>query len=286
MRMSNRFAFSIFVTIALVATFPAFADQPCLRGQSASLDFAADPTGNVSIPATINGQSVFLTVDTGGGASMLDDGTAKDWHLTFEHSRHHTTVTGGIDTNKYAEVDTFKLGSLPETRLKFAILRSSKTGNQAVHTLGADVLGQHSIEIDFAARKFNVFPPNACEDGGLAWIRNAQAVVPMTPDDQNKIIFPVMVDGHPVTAELDTGSDATIMRLKTARDVFGWNADSHQFQSLTIMNIEIRDREIQIRPDDFFDTDVPQMLLGRDILRQFHIFVAYREHELYLTTAP
>ena len=151
----------------------------------------------------------------------------------------------------------------------------------------------------------------------------AVAVVPITINSDWHIVVPVTVDGHKFTAILDTGATNTVFNLEIAKSAFSLQpGDSntplegpmpgspssktytHRFSSLSLEGIAVSNPSIELIPDlarnkrmdpkDSLEggtrlpdpnraTGFGDMILGMDILRHLHLYIAYKEKKLYIT---
>lgn len=139
------------------------------------------------------------------------------------------------------------------------------------------------------------------------------------------VYVPVMLEGHEVRALLDTGATNSALRQDLAQTMFGLtlgtpdtpsagalNGDTslktynHQFKSLRFGDVALSNIRLSIIPDAMArnvpptpsvfsrtrtERDLiaePEMILGMDVLRRLHLFIAFGERKLYVTpsTAP
>ena len=297
------------IAVACFGAIPAFADEACRPQQLASLHLSAGANGSVSIPATLNGRTVTLVVDTGSSIGMLDAASAKDLDLEISRSRSWLSLPGGINTSLFAEVDSVQLTTLPAFQSKFAIIPPDANGGEKVLNIGADALSKYDIEIDFAGSRLNLYSPDRCIGRILQLNGELLAAVQMQSDRGLHIVVPITLDGKPMTAVLDSGALRTVMSLETAQAVFGLDNNNaelsaeaptslnggtvsapfrYPFKSLNIAGVTVANPNIQLLPESALVSDGPQILLGLDVLRRLHIYVAYADQYLYVgrSTAP
>lgn len=133
------------------------------------------------------------------------------------------------------------------------------------------------------------------------------------PDTHIRV--PVTVDGKTFTAIVDTGAATTSMSAATAKAAVGVAANSpgavtiapddprfgYVFHNLAFEGIAVTNPHVLIRPDlvgkndpnntntaDSHITRVddgldPDLIIGMDVLRHLHLYIAYRERKLYIT---
>jgi hypothetical protein len=188
--------------------------------------------------------------------------------------------------------------------------------------LAPDILKNYDLDIDFGGDRLNLFSPEHCEGKVVHWPATAVAVVPMRVLHSGHIIVPVLLDGQRVTAILDTGAYHTTLTVPVAENQFRLKLGSpetpasghltgkpnsptyrHVFSSLAFEGIVVSNPQVEIIPDLMrqvvIDAAAPptgtriadprklesdaSMLIGMNILRHFHIYIAYREEKLYVT---
>ena len=155
------------------------------------------------------------------------------------------------------------------------------------------------------------------------WPHDAAAVVPIDMT-RGHLEVPVMLDGHPVTAILDTGATRTVLNLSRAQEKLGFSPDTsaapgalkddpahkvypRRFSSLSFEGVAIGNPLVMIRPlqfgggkdsdnrtvlgsraehlDDQINRLSPDMIIGMDILQHLHMYIAVEERKLYITAA-
>jgi hypothetical protein len=190
--------------------------------------------------------------------------------------------------------------------------------------LAPDILKHYDVDLDFGSDTMTLFSPDHCPGKVVYWKANAVAVIPMRVLHSGHIIVAVRLDGKRVMATLDTGAYNTTLTIPTAETVFGLKPGSadtprvgnlvgkesaatyrHMFQVLDFDGIVVKNPTIQIIPDllhqVLVDAALPPtgtrihdprkmetdavMLIGMNILRHFHIYIAYKEEKLYITPA-
>jgi predicted aspartyl protease len=139
------------------------------------------------------------------------------------------------------------------------------------------------------------------------------------PDSHLRI--PVTLNGHTLDAIIDTGSPRSTLSAETAQDTFKVTADSpgavplgtvendpnhkvfgYVFGSLAFEGVTISKPRIVVYPDLFGSKDPSnsvrtgghikrvddrpraEVSIGMDVLRNLHLYVASREHKLYITS--
>ncbi len=196
------------------------------------------------------------------------------------------------------------------------------SGTQYAGILGPNILKQYDVDIDFGAPKLSLLSPDHCDGKVIYWPAAAVAVVPMRLLKSGHIIISVELDGKTVSATLDTGADTSTLTLPVAESDFGLKMGSadtpyagemygqsgaalyhHKFSSLSFGGIAVSNLDVTILPDFLKDKYTPgpdigtrladttktsefsDMLLGMNVLRHLHVYIAYKEQKLYITPA-
>jgi hypothetical protein len=149
------------------------------------------------------------------------------------------------------------------------------------------------------------------------------AEIPFKMPDGFHIVAPVALDGHNLTATFDTGSPVTFLSQQSAETVFnaGPNASGsepvpnakpqdriqyqHRFQSLAFGGVSVTNPLIYLLPDDTakairkdyddpksiddpvygLQLDLPRLIIGENVIKRLHVYIAYKEHVMYVTSA-
>jgi clan AA aspartic protease (TIGR02281 family) len=300
--------------LAMIAG-PALADQAapaaatCNLYELVSLNMTTKPDGRFSIPATIDGREMHLLVDTGSQVSSISSETARELGLEPRSSGYVGEYFNGLVVNKMVEVESLKLGNLStKGTMKLVLLPEGMMSPSDAGMLAPDVMQNYDVEFDFFRGKFNLFAPHQCK-GVVYWTADNFAAMPMKLDNDWHIMVSANLDGKEVAVILDTGSDSSFMNLDAARDLFGWdekdprlklvtteqinNGSKAQiynfpFADLDFEGIAVKYPSIQLIPKEHFwrfDRNSTEIVLGMNVLRQLHIYAAYKEGVLYITAA-
>ena len=190
--------------------------------------------------------------------------------------------------------------------------------------LAPNLLRHFDIDIDFGTNKLNVLSQDHCAGKVVYWSADAVAVVPITVFPDGHILARVKLDGHSQYALLDTGAWNTTVTDREAESTYDLKFGStdtpqtgafanhpelklyeHQFKSLEFEGISVANPVVEIIPDVLHhvvadsarppigslisDSSVDEsrvtMLIGMNVLRHFHLYIAYKEEKLYITPA-
>lgn len=288
---------------AALLTASAQAEEKCHLYRVLSLDMEPGARG-VVVPAAIGEHPVRLVVDTGGYVTSFTEETAAalDLHPYVEPGSG-LMVYGGIALRRFVTLSDFKLGSMKAHTLSYPLLPPGFLPTGINGLLAPDFLANFDLDFDFAGGKFSLFSNDHC-DGKIGWWTTPDALtaIPITRDESLHIAMHVNLDGKDVKAIIDTGASRTIMSLEQAEDLFDLKkealADSEsvnkiagakkaKFKKLSFGNVDVLNPDIVLIPDrgTGIVRKVPDMIIGIGILRQLHLYVAYKEKMLYLTAA-
>ena len=294
--------------LATIFASTAMADPECHLKRFETLDIDTSADGTITVPVTIENHPARLTVDTGAAFSVVDESFARSIGLEPRPMGPgmFMMLGGGIPLSKIVTTHSFKIGRLAGNHFGFVVAPSKVLSPDNMGMLGPDVMGSYDVEIDFAGGKLNIFSPDHCPGQVVYWTQDPDAEVPMKLDRNQHITIPVMLDGKPLTAVADTGAARSFMSLDVAKEIFGLDEKNpalkslgvvgvnnvaaeqlyhYPFQSLTFEGIEVRNPDIAITKGSAADKGEPQLLIGIGVLRQLHLYIAYKEQKLYLTSA-
>ena len=302
--MRRSYLVAIFLTSVLFATCRAPADDNnCILGRYLSLPISFDEYGGVVVPFTIEEKAVNLLIDNGGSYSIMTEGAAARLSLQPRQAeRNLITMYGGKEFSHYVKTDSLMIGDA-KIRKTFVLVSDNMVPPEIDGTLGAEVLDLFDIDFDFANAKLNIFSQQHCEGQAVYWTHDAFAQVPFEYDSGvshaiygRQINFEVTLDGKKVTAFIDTGMSRTVMSLETAQDLFGADKitaaaaeHTYPFKTLAFPGVEVKNPDITLLSDKKSQIMgkhfLPQLILGMNVLRQLHLYIAYKEKMLYVTPA-
>jgi predicted aspartyl protease len=210
---------------------------------------------------------------------------------------------GGKKIESYTEVHDVDLGGLKAADIPMQVMPDGMMPPDLGGTIAPNILSHYDADFDFANAKFRLFSQDHCEGKVVYWTTDVPSKIAIIIDRVGHIEVPVQIDGKEIKALIDTGSSRSILSLETARNLFGLDekdprltpvkGDEAQhavhfpFAKLSFQDITVDDPDIVLVPDEVskFYNAGPKLLLGMGILRQLHLYIAYREHKLYVTAA-
>jgi predicted aspartyl protease len=291
------------------AAFAASASptRPCQLQEIASLDLTIAPSGGyISVPGDIDGRSGNFLVDTGGFTEVLSESVASEIGIPSKRGNGWMGVFGGIRLTHYVVAQKFKLGNLVGERRTFILAPQSAFPSDVIGMIGPATLTNYDVEFDFANAKMNLFRPGDCSDHAIYWTHDPAAAVTIDVNESRHMTIPVSMNGRTIKATIDTGAGRSAMDIASAAYLLGVDEDDPQFKSkgnlvingksgmegykvkfppLTFEGIAVTNPDIEVFDNAHMDTDGHWMILGMDVLRNLHMYIAYQKRLLFLTGA-
>jgi predicted aspartyl protease len=288
----------------------------------ASVDLSFDSAGRPLIPVTMEATEKLMLVDTGGVLSEITPQAAAELKLPQKSVGVLLYDASGRATGRAATLSRFLLGRLTATSFDLMVGTDTDLGydSRIAGIFAPGNLSHYDVDFDFGAAKFNLFSPDHCEGKVVYWQTNALAVVPIRISHAGHIVLPITLDGHRLTALLDTGSDGTYVTRSSAEGEIGLDLNApdvidvgtlpdrpnarmyqHVFKTLALEGISVANPTVGIIPDltHFLFVKPPPLgshiqaapdpdaeatvILGMNVLRHLHVYVAYKEQKLYIS---
>lgn len=301
----------------------AFADCKPLQLITSVVLMPSDHKTAEFVPVKVAGISRYMLLDTGGAFTSLTSGFSDELGLERRHGNFEMYNAAGDYTSEFV-VSTLELGPLKADRVAFVIAPEvGFNGEKQIGgILAPDILMHYDTEVDFGINKLTLLSQDHCEGKVVYWPAEAVAVVPMRVLYSGHIIIPVTLDGHELYAILDTGASGSTLSIPAAETYYGLklgSADappvgdllgktnvktySHKFKTLDFQGIAVSNLQVDIIPDMLagkfenkartgtrlankkLDEDKSDMLIGMDVLKYLHIYIAYKEEKIYITPA-
>jgi predicted aspartyl protease len=296
--MRKAFLMAMSLAAALLASGAALADGPkCSLGRYATLPITIDDAGGVTVPLKVEDQVQNMLIDTGGVFSMLNESTAARLKLRPEIiTMGWMKMFGGRKLYHYVVAHSMEIAGARVRDRQFVLLPNDLLPSGVDGILGPDILQVFDVDFDFAAGKVGLFSRDHCEGKVVYWTHDVYAKIPFDLDHGRHIKIDVQLDGKDVPAILDTGASVSVFSLETAEDLFGLdgaavkkNRNRYPFKTLTLQGVTVNNPDLVLVPDDkskiMGGWNEPKLLLGMGILRQLHLYIAYKEHNIYVTAA-
>jgi predicted aspartyl protease len=310
------------LVFALGLAGPAIADD-CSLKEAASLDMTMDHSDRVIVQLAIAGKPRNFLVDTGGVVTEIFQDVADQLGIsthTIGQEDEIYDVSGGR-MKRYAKISDLMIGNMKGDDIPVLVAPRDRNDDKSVDgILGPDILSRFDVEFDFADHKLNLILPDHCPGKAVYWSKDYTDVDFHVSGGH--IVLNMSLDGRDVRAIVDTGSTRTHLYDNVARNMFGLENTSagmepipgivpgsleqfrYRFKSLSIGGLAINNPLIYILPNRAQESfnrnhlgmpdldpqyaphlDTPDLILGMDVISKLHLYIAYKEHKIYLTSA-
>ena len=208
--------------IALWCASPAQAGDACTPRLLASFDMTPAHGGGYAIPVGINGQPYKFIVQTSQPYSFVFDTFVSAADLRKLPVNPDMVINmGGETVTDYVHVDELALGINKGTHVSMLVTHGIGHGDTDVAgIIGTDLLENFDVEIDYKARKLNLFAANPCDGRGVYWDTH-YAQLPITRDHQGQMTVPMTLDGKPVSVMFNSIAGGSTMESNIAKARFG-----------------------------------------------------------------
>lgn len=284
----------------------------------------ADLKYGAVIETKINGTSARLAVDTASSVSGLHKAFAQRIGLPIENSYTAVYADSNArNLNLMTHVKRLELGTAVSENEALVLSDQSGDGTDG-NTVGgfaADYLSNYDLEIDPSANKIVLWSQDHCAGKVVYW-ENEYFATPLLfrhSASQRRPELDVTIDGKTLHAMLWTGARSTVIRQAVVESKLGWVVGTdgtpksgtwhdgnnheldrykHTVQSFSFGDVTLHNVDVSIEPMDMaahvkdigsnfsaLNTEQPDIYIGMDILRKFHLYLAYGESKLYYTIA-
>jgi predicted aspartyl protease len=259
-----------------------------------------DRIGRIWAPVSVNGQGPFrLVLATGASSSALTPRLAETLGLHVDGARTVTMRgTTGSTTVAVVPVDSLEIGDLLIESRELPVIPDALGGADGV--LGMDELANMRIDVDFRRDRITIIRSKNQRAG------SASETIPLDILQGRLLTVAATMDGVPVKAIIDTGSQATLgnraLRLAlaerrargvqegTLQEVEGSTLDVQvgtrlETPTLRLGTLLVRNPAMTFADFEIFKhwnmTEEPAMLVGMDVLGLLETMVIdYRRKEL------
>jgi predicted aspartyl protease len=260
--------------------------------------------GEVAVPITLNGAQKKFLFDTGGG---LINYVSSEVALKLGMFRTDNFLAMDLNGNKSYKVAgarhvTFGAISGQDVAMFQVVPELAFDGILSAGTMTGD-----DLDMDFGAMRLNFFSADHCPGNVVYWPHQALAVVPINLV-AGHFELATTLDGHALTAVIDTGSPWTILKTAWAKENLGFSPDQgggaqdapkdqpdkqiyfRKYSALSFPGITITHPLVVVRPVQFGDGNdavgrAPDMIIGMEVLRHLHLYYAANEKKVYITPA-
>jgi predicted aspartyl protease len=295
----------LFALALVCIAAPAGAEESCVLKQAAKLDMTPIADGRFTIPMSVGGQTFPMLVDTGGLISMLTPQTVDVLQLhpaPFFNLNIRITQYGGYRIDHHVTAPDVAIGTMRAPRYDFLIMPAGGYPSDIGGLLAPDIMRAYDMDFDFANATLNFFYKDHCEGKVVYWTQGDIGEVQIRLDEVGHMTVPVTLDGKEIRATIDTGAANSVASLEEVESLFGLDEKSpdlkplgrpdrpvyrYPFKSLSFQSVSVSYPDIVLIPDreSKVGASGPKMLLGMNVLRHLHLYIAYGEHKLYVTPA-
>lgn len=235
------------------------------------------------------------------------------------------TDLAGDEMKRVAVVPEVKVGTLNYGSAEFFVSGPPQAPiSENAGLLGQNLLNRVDLEIDNANKTVSLFSQDHCDGDGVHWadeavilefkssesglLRTAKSRQGKDADKDkpsNTYDVPIVwaqFEGHNVAVLFDTGATNTSMDIDLAKNVFGIDehspgvkpaGDSYVANGGTVQNFSYTFKKLTVAGVTFenvpvllskFDGD-KDVLLGMHELRHLHLYFAFKEGRIYITSA-
>jgi tetratricopeptide (TPR) repeat protein len=291
------------VCAALLGVLPAVAAGKCKIAKVVDLPITMNSL-RPTIDVKINNRDAKFVLDSGAFYSMISSATAAEYNLKTEPVYGLRVIgIGGAADVRLTTVKEFSIVGVTIKNIEF-LVGGSDVGNAGL--LGQNLLERFDVEYDLATGSIRLFKTEDCDHARLAyWLAPGQdfswmpieRIDPMHPHT----IGVAYVNDKKIRVEFDTGAFTSVLSLKAAERA-GVRSDSPgvvasgytrgigrgttkeyiaPFASFKIGDgEEIKNTKLRIADIGLDDAD---MLVGADFFISHRVFVANKEHKLFLS---
>lgn len=297
------------ILFAMLLTWQGAAHAACEVRDRATVPFTLT-YGRLLVPLTVNGITANFVLDTGAERSLVTPDAVKRLDLTLDQWVGTTMRgVGGVVEHQNADPRSLTLGGVVlqrhtithDTSLTVATLPQMRAGAPVDGLLGRDFLSVFDLEFDMAAYRLTLHDVQGCGGRFLPWTLPYASVPAETPMT-HALILPITLDGHRLTALLDTGASASMITLpgmirlgltpaslagdpgSAARGVGRQTPEMrrHRFASLQIGSFTQREPMLWVAPVRV--APIADALLGADWLAmQRQVWISFATSQVFFT---
>jgi predicted aspartyl protease len=300
----------IATTASLLSSGTLYAQEPaasCSLRSVARLSLN-ESAGRFTTTVNINDHPVVMLIDTGAAYSAISPESAAQ--LGLPQNMHKKIVVHGIGRELRIDhpvvAHSFNLGDgdLLDYELTVANIAGpgEKGPNAPSGLLGIDLLSDYELEFDFPNHTLTLYSANNCSGTFVPWSGQFDTM-PGQRLQGGQLTIPISLNGHSISAVVDTGSNRSSIGIDTAHNIGVSDEDlqtdhpasfmgasgvpvgayKHYFSSFTIGHSTFRQAPLFVQTASF---GTAQMLLGLDVLRWRKLWVSYGTGQTFLQYTP
>jgi hypothetical protein len=285
---------------------------------SARADCRVTPAGSVPIELTDGHLLVTVAVNDIDGTFILDTGAERTLmsedvvkRLGLARDGWVASVirgVGGLQQRPNALPRSLRLGGVTLRRKTLTgdtsvtvgpLPIAAIAGHQIAGLLGRDFLSPFDLDVDLPASRLTLYDVRGCGVGFLPWT-TPYAAIPTSAPMGAAMVVPVLIDGRPLRALLDTGASASLLTAAgmsrlgltpelLARDSAGSGSGigpapvamrRHRFGEMRVGADTTRDLMVWVSPVHI--VPIVDMLLGADWLRTRHVWLSFATKQMFV----
>ncbi|WP_323990286.1 retroviral-like aspartic protease family protein [Nguyenibacter sp. L1] len=255
--------------------------------------------GQPIVRATINGTPVAFLIDTGAAFSIVSPEAAEALRLPYTGQFVPIQGVGGQTVGNVVTVDRLGLGSGTARDTLFAVaghFPGHIGGLPVVGLFGGNFLAAAEPVFDLPAHQLDLYTVSGCDSPTPTW-SGPTDMAPIEIEGDSAIMIDVLLNGHRVSAQLDSGAGHTVIlpgdarhagvdRARLSQDPHGhmhgvddnrFEAHLHRFDSLQVGHAIYYKPWIAVAP-----MEIDHALLGADFLRHNRVWISYRTQRVYI----
>lgn len=321
----SRILFALGAAATLACSASSAVAGSCTLTKLASFPARIDAENELLVPATINGTTVPMLFDTGTRGYAVTKAAAGRIGLAVNDRPPEMHLLGGQYLSESARIETITIGGIERSALRAGVIPQGGDGSdgRSAGVIGAGP-GAFSAderfldtEIDPAAGVITLFDPDHCPGQVVHWATEFSSVPVLLEAGTHQLRVDVELDGKKLLAWIDTGAAQTSMPLDHAGLNFALNptspgvardktalidgqlmpAGAYSFHTLKIGDIVVNNPNVMLvefYPDTIVATgshfragkvELPDLVIGMNILKSLHLYLAYHEGVMYYTPA-
>ena len=294
---------SVGVCLLLAGSFGA--EAACRVEPRASVPVTVSDNQPV-VAVALNGQDTPLLLDTGAGRSLLTAAAVQRAGLPLDEwvSTPLRGAGNRLEDRRNVMLRSMALGGLALQRRGLAQSISLPVTAQRLDAsgriaglLGADMLSRYDLDLDFPGGRMTLYAVTGCAGRFIPW-NTPYDTIAARPLPDDGILVPVLIDGHALDAQLDTGSEVSLIdarglhRLGLTPEAIAHEPATqglgiggaflehrHQFAELRIGTLRIAAPAIRVAALPRPSVD---MLLGMDVLGSRRIWISYATAQVFI----
>ena len=261
-----------------------------------------------SVPVTVNGHKTTFWLDSGAWFSIMSKAKADELGLKTDQAPAGLGMNGvgGSFQPQVARIRDFAINGSTLHNVDF-LVGGSDAGSGLI---GRNLLANFDTEFDIGHGQVALIHPSGdCSHANMAyWSKNqppftVKLLHQSANDKINNFLIPILLNGHEVEAEIDSGAATMISRAAAERAgidlsgpdvtpidrisgfgrhwIKGWSA---RLKSVSIGDETVLNPRLTIIDGPIVDTPhPPDMLLGIGFLLSHHLYVSRNQRIIYFT---